>query len=283
MYETYKFLRDAVDSVGMVAELRYKGTMYPLYDQSRFDDDFFPYPARKLNNAKKSFGKNIDDSEKILLLFDTTLFGSATDGIIFTDKKIYIKNLFEDPCEVAYEDIDEIKVHNKDSTLELYNKNGDSFGIAYKIKPIAGHDFFLSLNLAHFIVGFSAIINANKQLINEKKPLLDNKDAQNLYDECFLYKFHFEGDVPEESAVEKFLNKHEDSIAKVLESSGVSDFVYQLQTGEDEAWLKLVEKLYQVLPMPVRMVIPERKVKELILNNKDAILRRIREWGVDNV
>lgn len=41
MYETYKFLRDAIDSVGIAAELRYKGTMYPLYDQSRFDDDFF--------------------------------------------------------------------------------------------------------------------------------------------------------------------------------------------------------------------------------------------------
>lgn len=279
MYKKYSLLHSAIDMVGITAQLRHKGTMYALYDEMSFDEDYNPYPHRKLKNAIKSFGKNIEEDEKILLLFDTTLFGSASDGIILTDKKIYVKNLLENPCKVAYQDIDEIVISRKDGKLRLIDHNGQDFGTKYILHPFADGSkaFFECMNLAHFIVGFSALINANIKLLQEDKAELTEKEAQDLYDDCFLYKFHFEGEAPEPSVVDNFFERYEDKISQFVESSGLGDFVFKLDSGDEEAWGLLVEKLYQVLPMPFRMVVSEDKVRNIVLNNKDKILKRIHE------
>ena len=47
-------------------------------------------PEKKLNNAKASFA-SVDSDETVVGLHDFTLFGSAKEGVVFTDKGVYWK------------------------------------------------------------------------------------------------------------------------------------------------------------------------------------------------
>ena len=57
------------------------------------EDHFFitgSIPKKKLDNAFKSYGKDVDeDEEELLVLYDDTLLGSAKDGFFLTNRKIY--------------------------------------------------------------------------------------------------------------------------------------------------------------------------------------------------
>ncbi len=62
-------------------------------------------PEKKLNNALKSYGDGLP-YESVLALYDDTLFGSATDGLLFTGEKMlhnkYGMFLFSDIESVEY-------------------------------------------------------------------------------------------------------------------------------------------------------------------------------------
>jgi len=60
-------------------------------------------PKDKLMNAKKTFLKSLKD-EKLLLFYDSTIFGSAEEGFALTNRKIYFKEISNRKSECSFTD-----------------------------------------------------------------------------------------------------------------------------------------------------------------------------------
>ncbi len=71
-------------------------------------------PAKKLTNAKKIHSNSLRDDEKILALYDSTIFGSAEDGFLLTDRAIHFKNIVMDPITVPYDTLDQVSSKKND-------------------------------------------------------------------------------------------------------------------------------------------------------------------------
>jgi len=61
-------------------------------------------PPKKLKNAIKAYASEISESEALLLL-DTTLFGSAKDGLVITGDALFAHQPFGKPVKIAFKDI----------------------------------------------------------------------------------------------------------------------------------------------------------------------------------
>lgn len=68
-------------------------------------------PVKKIEGAIQTFAKGVDKNS-ILGLYDTTLFGSGTQGYLFTDDKLYYHETFEKPKKLWYDDIKELILEN---------------------------------------------------------------------------------------------------------------------------------------------------------------------------
>jgi len=66
---------------------------------------FEQIPAKKLKNAKKSYGQLLEDDEVVVLIYDETAFGSAKKGFILTNRRIHLKNIFDFPKTLELEDV----------------------------------------------------------------------------------------------------------------------------------------------------------------------------------
>ncbi|MBN2098295.1 MAG: hypothetical protein JW753_01715 [Dehalococcoidia bacterium] len=60
-------------------------------------------PAEKETNARANC--RIPDEDRILVLVDNTLFGSAKDCLVFTESAIYEKSLGRDPIAISYQEL----------------------------------------------------------------------------------------------------------------------------------------------------------------------------------
>jgi len=76
-------------------------------------------PLDKKAGAKDSY-VNLSENERIVCLYDSTVFGGAAEGICLTNKAIYWKELGEDGESVLYSDIASIKVKRSEGATELY-------------------------------------------------------------------------------------------------------------------------------------------------------------------
>jgi hypothetical protein len=74
------------------------------------DNVYFPpnIPSGKASNAIKSYGKDVQ-LEDILMLVDETFFGSSTDGFLLTESGLYCKNQDSLPWVINFEDIQSIR------------------------------------------------------------------------------------------------------------------------------------------------------------------------------
>lgn len=59
-------------------------------------------PEKKLNGAIKGGTGNTCDVEDVYMIVDLTLFGSATDCLLFSNDSLYIKELLEDYRRLPY-------------------------------------------------------------------------------------------------------------------------------------------------------------------------------------
>ena len=50
----------------------------------------------KFENAMNAYAKIFDDDEKPIICYDSTIFGSATEGFVLTTHGMYLKNIFQD-------------------------------------------------------------------------------------------------------------------------------------------------------------------------------------------
>lgn len=66
-------------------------------------------PEKKLNNAISAYAESVEKT-KVYALIDITLFGSAKEGMLFTNAGIYMKESFGKPKYIAYADIVETRV-----------------------------------------------------------------------------------------------------------------------------------------------------------------------------
>lgn len=68
-------------------------------------------PAKKIEGAIQTFARGVDKNT-IIGFYDTTLFGSGTEGYLFTDDKIYYHETFEKPKKLWYDDIKKLLLEN---------------------------------------------------------------------------------------------------------------------------------------------------------------------------
>jgi len=91
-------------------------------------------------NSKKGNIKTIHGADKIkdnnvLMLFDTTVFGSAKDGFVITNENICVRNSFEQPFAVAIKDVKQI------TTREKYLLINDKYKIDVGVSCVTPLDF----------------------------------------------------------------------------------------------------------------------------------------------
>lgn len=252
LIEQYPFVKEYIDQVGTFGWAYNNGTVYSFFEIDEI-------PEKKIRNAKESIGVNLDSDERLLLLFDHTVFGSATDGIIFTDRKIHSKGLWEDPIVIPYERIESISVDRKDGKMTL-----QCIDRTVVIGGASVTNNLILRSLSNFILSAAFLIRNEQQGI-----VLDPKQAEELHFETSWYNFSFKG---EPSQLDQFFDKHEDTIRKVIEQLGIDDLFYKLSNGDDEIWGLLIDKIYEFLPAPVRSIVSPETFRKIILGSKDKIL-----------
>lgn len=84
-------------------------------------------PSKKLNNALNSFASGLK-KETVIGLYDTTVFGSSKEGILFSDTKFCSKDILEKPIKIWYDDIKSLEIHGdskddskKKLSIELFD------------------------------------------------------------------------------------------------------------------------------------------------------------------
>lgn len=257
LLEKYPQLKEYVEQFGTMGAFQHRGTIYS------FLDSFEEIPAKKVQNAKNSIGKHLSSDETLLLLVDNTLFGSATDGVIFTDKAIHYKELFSDPEVVFYEQIDSISVSRKDGKLNLFLD-----GNIKTIGAIGVKEYLLLFSLTNFIIGASYLIRTNNQNI-----VIDDNEIDNFLADIYFSNVTFEGEPEPPSKFEEFLNRHEDSIRDAFDKLGINDLILKLE--DDEKLIPHIDKVYELLPTPVRFVISRDKFRKFVLENKNTFLKSL--------
>lgn len=89
-------------------------------------------PERKLNGAISDIAKNEVEPNEVLLVCDDTVFGSATDGMLFSKTKMYVKALMEDARAFEYTNVANVGTYQKsekDLGVRIYLKDGGTFNM----------------------------------------------------------------------------------------------------------------------------------------------------------
>ena len=95
---------EAENLEGKVGEI-----IFDAFEWAEDADDIYlgeDIPDDKLDNATEKM-QPLEDS--VFILLDSTVFGSAEEGMILTSKAAYFKNLFEDPVRFTWSELSEAK------------------------------------------------------------------------------------------------------------------------------------------------------------------------------
>ena len=87
-------------------------------------------PEKKLRNAFVSM-KVQEPIDSVRFLIDSTVFGSAKEGLLVTNDAVYFKNFMEDPVRISFESIKSVEAQNNaitinSKTCQLINISVDS-------------------------------------------------------------------------------------------------------------------------------------------------------------
>ena len=86
-----------------------KSRIREIYEQENINSDmlflFDQIPQTRLKNAIKKYASSLSGDETVILLYDSSSYGSGKDGCILTSKRIYCKNMLE---KSKFADITEI-------------------------------------------------------------------------------------------------------------------------------------------------------------------------------
>lgn len=76
-------------------------------------------PADKVKAGRATHKDSLDRDERVLVLYDNTVFGGADDGFVMTVNQLCWKNIGDDPQSLAWEDIDSETVDWDDDHIEV--------------------------------------------------------------------------------------------------------------------------------------------------------------------
>jgi hypothetical protein len=89
-------------------------------------------PPGKEAGARRVHALHLPESEPILVLYDGTVFGSATEGFLATAERLCWKNLLEHPRQILWCDLDPATIVPDSSTLGVA---GGSIDVAGGVVP----------------------------------------------------------------------------------------------------------------------------------------------------
>lgn len=131
-------------------------------------------PEKKLLNAANYIAGGIPFSD-ILAICDGTIFGSAKEGMVFTETTFFGKN-YGSPFSIRYENITKVEI--KDKNIVLYDGE----------KIVWTNNFYNSQKLALLLLSISANVQNHKNKVNqisekiietdsneEEKPVIEEK------------------------------------------------------------------------------------------------------------
>lgn len=148
---------------------KYKNDISDLYSFYIGDN----IPIKKINNVIKSYASGVLEDEVIGLL-DMTIFGSATEGLIFTTNKLYIKPPLKKTIKVWYEDILGIGGFKDELSIvadgEMYSCSLSSVNV--ETIELAVNEIIVELKFDKFQSGYESVKNE----IN-----YDSKDTKLVY------------------------------------------------------------------------------------------------------
>ena len=107
-------------------------------------------PKKKLENARRSYARSFETGEVPVLLWDDTLFGSAKDGFLLTDRRLYQKNFSERPSCSDLSGIVDFDI-SKESVGTVLSPQGTSSLNAIKIQYQCGNQEAVAARLIHMI------------------------------------------------------------------------------------------------------------------------------------
>ena len=73
----------------------------------------------KIFSAQKAYAPGVE-IKNVIFVFDDTLFGSAKDGILVTDKSIYVHNMLEQPVKVDHDQIENFSVRESEKKKYIF-------------------------------------------------------------------------------------------------------------------------------------------------------------------
>ena len=122
---------------------------------------------KKISKAVAAYAF-VEKEERILMMFDSTLFGSAKDGFVFTDKKIYFNSMLHKKTSVNIDEVKDMYHKTEFGVLGIYvttnrgdfevtssvDKNRDTFNLFKELV-----DYIKSTNVSGIIEGRTVIAN----------------------------------------------------------------------------------------------------------------------------
>ena len=107
-------------------------------------------PKKRLENAIKSYARDFETGEVPVLLWDDTVFGSAKDGFLLTDRRLYQKNFTERPSSSTLSGIVDFDI-SKETLGTVLTVQGTSSLNAIKIQYQCGNQEAVAARLIHMI------------------------------------------------------------------------------------------------------------------------------------
>ncbi|MBS9776005.1 MAG: zinc ribbon domain-containing protein [Fusobacterium sp.] len=105
---------------------------------------------KKLENAKSSYAQ-FEKDEKLILLSDSTAFGSGKTGFIITNRFMYGKGAFEKPWKISFQNINNLEIKDKNTLilneyeLKFYAANKESIVEVFSLLQ------FILMNLKYIV------------------------------------------------------------------------------------------------------------------------------------
>jgi hypothetical protein len=79
-------------------------------------------PPKKLKNALEVYAGDAV-FEEVLVLIDSTVFGSAKEGALITDKKLYARNLWDNPLKFSWKEVESIVILEDEEKVQVNQIN----------------------------------------------------------------------------------------------------------------------------------------------------------------
>lgn len=248
-------------------------------------------PAKKLQSAVNAYGNGVSP-EDVIILVDDTAFGSAKDGILITDKSIYIKIFTESLRAYEWGAVESIDIEKK----TIYINGAASGKLVQATEKDLGQLFD---KLDEFITGQSSSVEphssgvtslpqgeASLELKSDLEEVLptDNEPTSGLEQEQALVRTNSDIKAAETERSTQSNNKlagyvstliadNKSKIMPLLKQKSGDTSLVALQ--DDTNVLRLSGYLYERLPSVVKLAVDESAFNQFMLNNREKLLAKL--------